>query len=183
MAAGTNPRAQKLWQAEHEGDKRLKQMWLSLKAFSPVTFPSREARRINGWGCFWSGSSLEARVSDSSKWGICCQLLAQGMLRICVCLTARIRENQHELLWLSFKWPGMVFLSMYLLQNREESSMLESAAPETKEINLWSKHNGSLIFKVHNRGVWGNFSSEYKKQYALTVSHLQRKLIKSRWRS
>lgn len=132
---------------------------------------------------FWSGSSLQARISDSTKGGICCQLLAQGMLWVCVCLTARIRENQYELQWLSFRRPGMVFLSIYLLQNREESSMLESAAPETKEINLWSKHNSSLFFKVHNRGVWGGFSSEYKKQYAVTVSHLQRKLIKSRWRS
>lgn len=137
--------------------------------------------RTDGWGCFlkWQQSG----ISDSSKWGICCQLLAQGMLWVCACLTAQIRENQHQLLWLSFKWPGMVFLSIYLLQNREESSVLESAAPETKEINLWSKHNSSLIFKVHSWGVWGNFSSECKKQSALTVSHLQRKLIKSRWRS
>lgn len=30
---------------------------------------------------------------------------------------------------------GQSFLFIYLLQNREESSMLESAPPETKEIN------------------------------------------------
>lgn len=54
---------------------------------------------------------------------------------VALCVSG-IRGNQHHLLWPSFKRSGMVFLSIYLLQNREESSTLESAAPETKEINL-----------------------------------------------
>lgn len=161
----TLPWAQKHWQAEHKWDKRLKQMWLSLKSLLPVTFSACKTCRIDGWGRFLKWQQSGGWISDSSKWGICCQLLAQGMLWVCACLTAGIRENQHELQRPSFRWPGMVFLSIYLLQNREESSMLESAAPETKETNLWPKHNGSLIFKVHNCGVWGNFSSEYNSMH------------------
>lgn len=57
---------------------------------------------------FWSGSKLEACVNSSSKWTMCCQLLAQGMLWICACQTALIEENWHELPWPCFAWPGTV---------------------------------------------------------------------------
>lgn len=111
-------------------------------------------REFVGLSAFWNGNKLKADMSNSSKWTLCCQLLAQGMLWICACQTTPIKENQ--LLQPSPAQPGTIASLIHCKTGRRPC--LGQLLQKRKEwTNLLSKYNCSLIFKLHNYRVRGLF--------------------------
>lgn len=105
-----------------------------------------------GLSAFWNGNKLKADINNSSKWILCCQLLARGMLWICACQTAPIKENQH--LQPSSARPGTAASLVHCKTGRRPGQLLQKRKEWT---NLLSKYNCSLIFKLHNYRVRGLF--------------------------